>query len=214
MSNARHGLTTVILAAGAAQRFGSCKHLLLQEGKSLLQHRVDAVRQAGLSNPFIITGAWHNAMQQAVPNLNLHYHRNWKKGLGSSIAFAMDCIPDTAQGVLLLLGDQVAITGEHIAQLLRNWEESGNVVCAHYQGAPGVPAIFPRSQFPALRKLEGDKGAKALLKAQARALQETPMPSAAIDIDTPDDWLRWQNTSNKFTGPLTEPLNSGDTLWN
>ncbi|WP_043316989.1 NTP transferase domain-containing protein [Microbulbifer sp. HZ11] len=223
MSSARHELTTVILAAGAAQRFGDCKHLLVQGGKSLLQHRVDAVLEAGLSNPLIVTGAWHNAIEQMHPHLNLKHHHNWHQGLGSSIAFAMGCVPENARAVLLLLGDQVAVSNEEIAQLHRRWrQQTDKVVCAHYQHAPGVPAVFPRSLFPALRELDGDRGAKALLEANANSLHTIPMPSAAIDIDTPEDWQRWQNTQHELTEPLTghqtepqtRPENSGDALWN
>ena len=205
MSGAHNELTTVILAAGAARRFGDCKHLLSQSGKSVLQQRIDAVLEARLNSPLIVTGAWHTEIQQAHPELDLQHHQHWQKGLGSSIAFAMRCLAKNTQGVLLLLGDQVAVTGEQIAQLHRQWQQQKTkIVCAHYRSAPGVPAIFPRSLFSELRKLDGDRGAKALLQANANLLHTTPMPSAAIDIDTPEDWQHWQNTNQEFTESLTK----------
>lgn len=206
MSNSAGQLATVILAAGAARRFGRCKHLLDQQGKSVLQRRVDAVLGAGLEDPIIVTGAWHDDIRQAHPHLTLCHNREWHRGLGTSIAFATTCIPDSAEAVLLLLGDQVAVSSEDIRQLHRHWQEQQKVTCALYLGAPGVPAIFPRSLFPLLRALEGDRGAKALLTAHAEAANTIPMNSAAIDIDTPDDWLRWQNTNNEFS--------NGEATWN
>ena len=52
-----------------------------------------------------------------------------------------------------------------------------------------LPAIFPRSMFQALARLRGDTGARALLRRNSDRLVRVPMPSAAIDIDTPEDLL-------------------------
>ncbi|MCE7896899.1 MAG: nucleotidyltransferase family protein, partial [Gammaproteobacteria bacterium PRO8] len=54
----------------------------------------------------------------------------------------------------------------------------------------GVPAIFPRHSWPALMRLQGDRGASGLLAAAA-TLTTVPMPSAASDIDTRADLERW-----------------------
>lgn len=50
-----------------------------------------------------------------------------------------------------------------------------------------MPAIFPRSQFPALMALRGDRGAQTLLRSPKSHVSAVPMPSAAMDIDTPED---------------------------
>ncbi|WP_226702715.1 NTP transferase domain-containing protein [Microbulbifer elongatus] len=206
MSAVNENFATVILAAGAARRFGDCKHLLDQGGQSVLQRRVEAVREAGLPTPLIITGAWHEDIRHAHPDLLLHHHQGWEQGLGTSIAFAMGCLPENTQAVLLLLGDQIAVNSADIRQLYRHWQQSKALTCALYHGAPGVPAIFPRPLFSELRALEGDRGAKTLLVQYAKPANTIPMNSAAIDIDTPDDWLRWQNSNNEFS--------NGEALWN
>ena len=53
----------------------------------------------------------------------------------------------------------------------------------------GVPAIFPRAQFPALRALRGDRGAGKLLRDDPEALA-IAWPEGAADVDTPDDLAR------------------------
>ncbi|MCA0901214.1 nucleotidyltransferase family protein [Microbulbifer agarilyticus] len=200
-------LVTVILAAGAASRFGTCKHLLQQSGKTVLQQRVKSVRSAGLQAPLIITGAWHQEIQRAHPDFDLHLNPNWQQGLGNSIAFAISQLPDYAEAILMLLGDQVAVSVEDIQSLWQQWSERQELVCAHYRGAPGAPAIFPRALFPQLLQLSGDKGAKGLLNKHAGKM--IPMASAAIDIDTPQDWQNWQraqHTNNDYT--------NGEAVWN
>ncbi|MBY6212021.1 nucleotidyltransferase family protein [Microbulbifer agarilyticus] len=200
-------LATVILAAGAASRFGTCKHLIQRDGKTVLQQRVESVRSAGLQAPLIVTGAWHQEIQLAHPDFDLHLNPNWQQGLGNSIAFAIGQLPEDTEAVLLLLGDQVAVRAEEIQALCQQWSEHQVLACAHYRGAPGVPAIFPRALFPQLLRLNGDKGAKALLNKHAGKM--IPMASAAIDIDTPQDWQNWQraqHTNNDYT--------NGEAVWN
>jgi CTP:molybdopterin cytidylyltransferase MocA len=53
----------------------------------------------------------------------------------------------------------------------------------------GVPAIFPRSMFQRLAQLRGDQGARALLRRNADRTVRVTMPSAAVDVDTPEDLL-------------------------
>ena len=86
--------------------------------------------------------------------------------------------------VLLLVSDQPLLTPEHLGLLLAAPAPDG-IVAAAYNGRLGVPAIFSRQHFAALAAVEGDHGARTLL----RNLPATPfdLPEAALDIDTPDD---------------------------
>jgi molybdenum cofactor cytidylyltransferase len=58
-----------------------------------------------------------------------------------------------------------------------------------YAGTCGAPAIFPRSAFRELGELRGDAGARMLLRRNADRMVRVPMPSAALDVDTPEDLL-------------------------
>ncbi|MBV8877251.1 MAG: NTP transferase domain-containing protein, partial [Gammaproteobacteria bacterium] len=64
-----------------------------------------------------------------------------------------------------------------------------HIAAASYAGTTGVPAIFPRSLFRELGELRGDVGARALLRRYAARLVRVSMPSAALDLDTPEDLL-------------------------
>ena len=50
----------------------------------------------------------------------------------------------------------------------------------------GAPAIIPRRWFGALRLLEGDCGARQLLRKLGE-ISLVDMPAAAFDVDTPED---------------------------
>jgi CTP:molybdopterin cytidylyltransferase MocA len=48
-----------------------------------------------------------------------------------------------------------------------------------------------RPYFPALKRLDGDAGAKRILESERGSVRLVAMPSAAIDVDSPDDCRRW-----------------------
>ena len=54
-------------------------------------------------------------------------------------------------------------------------------------GGYGVPAIFPRAEFPALLRLRGEQGAEVLLRSPAVGVIGVPMPSAAAEPDRAGD---------------------------
>ena len=61
-----------------------------------------------------------------------------------------------------------------------------DVVAAHYNDIAGVPALFSVALFPALATLEGDKGAREIIKNSPDAMT-IPLPVAGIDVDRNSD---------------------------
>jgi molybdenum cofactor cytidylyltransferase len=77
-----------------------------------------------------------------------------------------------------------------LARLITAWRKRPGVpAAAHYSGGAGVPAILPRRLWHAARSLEGDVGARALLRGM-RELTIVEMPEAEVDVDTPEDLAR------------------------
>src|SRR5437660_11402057 len=111
-----------------------------------------------------------------------------REGLASSIRAGVARIPPACTGVLLLLADQAAVTAEDLRRLAGTWRKQPQYIAAAlYAGTSGVPAIFPRSAFRDLAELRGDVGARVLLRRSADRVVRVPMPSAAPDVDTPED---------------------------
>ena len=184
----------VILAAGASRRFGGCKLLLRKNGKTLLQRCADQLATLPLPPPLIITGAWHRELAEAHPHLLLCENRDWQVGMGTSLAHAISQVSAQCDGVLVALADQLAVGSADFQRLLDAWKTNNKseahkkIVCAYYSGRRGVPAIFPRIYFAQLEKLRGDCGARSLLRNADNKIDTVPLPNAAIDIDTPQDW--------------------------
>jgi CTP:molybdopterin cytidylyltransferase MocA len=117
-------------------------------------------------------------------------NQEWREGLASSIRAGVARLPAACSAVMLLLADQAAVTAEDLRRLAGSWrKQPQHIAAALYSGSCGAPAIFPRSSFRSLSELRGDTGARALLMRNPDRVVRVPMPSAAIDVDTPEDLL-------------------------
>jgi molybdenum cofactor cytidylyltransferase len=188
----------VVLAAGASTRFGSSKQLVRVNGRPLMLTAVSrAVELAGHSVT-VVLGA--NAGELA-PLLRhspaaVAINRDWQEGIASSIREGVAHAAATADGILIALADQAAVTIEDLRRLAGLWRrDPTSIATAQYAGTVGVPAIFPRWCFRELNELRGDRGAQMLLQRHVEKLVRLPMPSAELDIDRPEDLLALeQNT--------------------
>ena len=188
-------IDVLVLAAGAASRFGSAKQLLIYRGRSLVQHCIDKANRLCPGRVFVVLGANQELVEPLISDAKIIRNHHWQQGLGVSIAAGIDNIDPQSDGLLILLADQVALTTD-VLNLLLNAFDGSNTVAAHYAGRRGVPAIFPPSLYAELRALSGDSGAKALLQRSDINITEIDLPSGAMDIDTPEDWAVFLESLN------------------
>jgi CTP:molybdopterin cytidylyltransferase MocA len=98
--------------------------------------------------------------------------------------------PRDADAALVMLVDQPNVDAAALRRLLAAWRRRPALpAAALYAGRAGVPAIFPRRAWPALLALDGDAGARAVLRAAAD-VSLVAMPEAELDVDTPRDLER------------------------
>jgi molybdenum cofactor cytidylyltransferase len=94
-----------------------------------------------------------------------------------------------------MLADQVAITADDLKRLHASWRRHPILIAAAlYDGAPGLPAIFPRWAFTDLLSLRGERGPRTVLRRNIDRVLRVPMQNAGIDLDTPDDLLKLEAT--------------------
>jgi molybdenum cofactor cytidylyltransferase len=191
-SQAGDTLHAVVLAAGPSTRFGSAKQLVRVAGRPLLHTAVTRAAEVSGNALIVVLGA-HAA--QLAPLLkhspgSIVVNHHWREGLASSIRAGVARLPATCAGVMLVLADQAAVSADDLKRLAGSWRKQPQYIAAAlYAGTCGAPAIFPRSMFRELAQLRGDTGARPLLRRNADRIVRVPMPSAALDVDTPEDLL-------------------------
>ena len=185
-------LYAVVLAAGPSTRFGSAKQLVRLAGRPLLHTAVTRASEVTGNALIVVLGAGAAELAPLLKHSpgTVVVNHEWREGLASSIRTGIAHLPASASGVMLVLADQAAVTADDLKRLAGTWRKQPQYIAtALYAGTCGAPAIFPRSAFRELAELRGDAGARMLLRRNADRLVRVPMPSAALDVDTPEDLL-------------------------
>jgi molybdenum cofactor cytidylyltransferase len=185
-------VAALVLGAGSATRMGRLKQLLPYAGRTLVAYSIGQAIEAGFHPVVVVVGAEAAAVREAVAALPVEIVENdsWQSGMGSSITAGMRHLETrNPWAIAFLLADQPLVTSHHLremASLAQN--PSANAVAAEYNGRLGVPALFKRQIFSALESLAPETGARHLLRSLRSEIAAYPLPEAAIDIDTPDDF--------------------------
>jgi molybdenum cofactor cytidylyltransferase len=66
-------------------------------------------------------------------------------------------------------------------------EGGGHVVASEYQGVLGVPALFGAALLDELAALEGDIGARQVIRRDPARVTAVPFPEGALDVDDEGD---------------------------
>ena len=191
-------LHAAILAAGASTRFGSPKQLVRIAGSPVLHQLISNAAFVAGRSITVVLGAHAREIAPALRQsaASVVVNRDWQEGLASSIRVAVESSPPRCEGLLLLLADQVAVTADDIQHLYAAWKRHPILVAAAlYDGAPGLPAIFPRWAFPGLMELRGDRDARQVIRRNVDQLVRIPMTNASINLDTPEDLLALEQTA-------------------
>lgn len=163
----------MILASGRGQRFiasggtGSKLQALLPDGKTVLQHTIDAVRASGL--PFHVESGPH-------------------RGMGDSIAAAVRATRDAA-GWLVLPGDLPLVQPVTLLVVAATLKDHA-AVFPTYQGQRGHPVGFSAQCRSGLELLNGNQGAAPVLSAYSAIELVVDDAGAVTDIDTMHDLNR------------------------
>jgi molybdenum cofactor cytidylyltransferase len=173
----------LVLAAGGSRRLGRPKQFVSIGGRPLVELaclRALATRPAGV---VVVTGA-HGARTRALlARLPVVVVRNaaWREGMAGSLRAGLGRIPSSAPSVLVTTVDQWRVVAADLRRVVRGSAPAA----AAYDGARGVPALLPRRWRAHLLALRGDRGARTLLGGAG--VRSVTMPSAAFDLDTPQD---------------------------
>jgi molybdenum cofactor cytidylyltransferase len=194
------GVHAAILAAGPSTRFGSPKQLVRLAGAPVLHQAITNATLVAGHSVTVILGAHARDIGPALRQsaVAVVVNRDWEEGIASSIRAAVHATPSGCEGLMLVLADQVAVTGDDCKRLYAAWRRHPVLIAAAlYGGAPGLPAIFPRSAFSDLLQVRGDRDPRLVIRRNIDRVVRVPMQNAGIDLDTPEDLLAVEATVSR-----------------
>jgi molybdenum cofactor cytidylyltransferase len=188
----------IILAAGESSRLGQPKQNLLFNGQTLLQHAVNSAQRSKCKPVIVVLGANADAIMPPAKT-TLLYNKDWKEGMASSIRVAINEVNKhhSIDKVIILLCDQPFVSAALLDSMIDKQTETGKtIVACTYNGIIGVPVLFERSLFGELLLLQGNEGAKKVLKDHIPGIASIPFEQGGTDIDTPADYGQLRKLSD------------------
>ncbi len=118
----------VILAAGKSTRMKSETPKVLHQvcGKTMVEHVIDAAREAGVEKSVLIIGHKAEQVRTALQHIeNVEFAlQNEQKGTGHAVMMAADLLEDHAGPILVLAGDTPLLRAESLRNLLKDQKEN------------------------------------------------------------------------------------------
>ncbi|MBD0339196.1 MAG: nucleotidyltransferase family protein [Thermoleophilia bacterium] len=159
----------VVLAAGAATRFGSPKQRLL------LPRVLERVRASSVDDALVVLGA-----HEVETDARTVHCPEWESGIGASLRCGLRALPEEAQAAVVVLADGPDLAPGAVDRVVEVWRESGaEVVAATYEGVRLHPVLLARSAWDRIPD-EGARGLPALLVP----CEDLGRPG---DVDRPED---------------------------
>ncbi len=178
----------IVLAAGRATRMrGTHKLTADLGGKPVIAHALDAVAAAGLP-ALVVLGDRAARVRAAVGERDVGFvtSPDYEHGLSCSLRAGIAAAPADWDAALVVLGDMPRVTAATMAALAAAAASQNAVVVPHWHGRRGNPVLWGRFHFPALARLSGDRGGRALLSLLPVTLVAADSDGVLIDIDTPE----------------------------
>ena len=177
-------IAAVILAAGAASRFGSPKAAVRIGSRTMVQIAIDTATAAGCE-PVIVVGP---SSLEVSDSADVVRNDEPERGMSRSLRMGIAAVPPDAEAAIVLLADQPTIAVEHL-QALDAWRGRTPVVGTRADGVLGPPVLIEREGFDLADQVGGDAGLRELLRTDPTLV--TAVDHARIpDIDTPADLER------------------------
>jgi CTP:molybdopterin cytidylyltransferase MocA len=161
----------VVLAAGAATRFGSPKQHLL------LPRVLERLAEAGFEDVVVVAGAYP---LETAGSARVVSCPDWEAGPGASLRCGLAALTADAEAAVVVLADGPNLSPEAVDRVLQAWRD-GDVplVAASYNGDRGHPIVLARDLWGSVP----DEG----LRAFDPMLVPCDDLGAPGDVDRPED---------------------------
>ena len=181
------GAAALVLAAGAARRFGSDKLAADLDGRTVLEHVLEVARRVPLEPCLVVVGssgtaaaivARVDAAAMTAPGaLRTVVNVEAGRGMATSLRVGLEelslDVHHDVREVVVLLGDQPGIDPALVSELVAISRAEDVPVRAHYEDGPGHPVVLPRRSWPTVLEL---------LAAAAGAAQDQGVRAFADDL--------------------------------
>lgn len=194
----KNTIACIIVAAGDSKRLGSSKQLLfLEDSNTLIQRQLDTVLQVNGMDVFLVLGANREEILKKIrfASVTILFNPDWQKGMSESIVVGLKAIKQIGyKGIIISVVDQPFLNKEIFYKILDivDWSKE-QIIVSKYDVGSGPPTFFHHRYYQELLELEGDIGAKPIVKKYFDKVQYIDFERGSFDIDTSEDICIYKN---------------------
>jgi molybdenum cofactor cytidylyltransferase len=185
----------MILAAGESRRMGKAKLLLPFKGKTIIETIIKNVIRSKADKILVVLGSDKEKIERKIKSFPLEFAFNpdYRSGMLSSIQRGFKALPEDAQAVLIILGDQPSVSSQVINKIIAAYKKtSKGIVLPVYKKERGHPVLIDIKYRQEVAKLSPKIGLRKLVYNRPDDIFEVKVETSSVlrDIDDAEDYRK------------------------
>ncbi len=191
-------ICALILAAGQSKRMGRPKMSLPWGASTILGHVIEVFRLAGAEEVLVVTGGDKASVEQIAEAWQARTVFNPEHASGemlSSLQVGLQAMPAAVEAAMIALGDQPQIQESTVRSILEVRAETRMpLIVPSYLMRRGHPWLVARPLWGDILAMHSPQTVHDFLVAHAADITyvDIDTPTVLEDLDTPDDYGRYQ----------------------
>lgn len=193
----------VVLAAGLSQRMGRPKMTLPWQDTTIIGQVVRVLLDVGIDHVLVVTGGSRNDVESALAGMPVSttFNPDFANGeMMQSLRVGLTALHQEINAALVVLGDQPQIELDVVKSILTAHKQGQNIIVVpSYQSRRGHPWLVDRALWDVLLDAQAISTMRQFLNQFRNQICYVDVNTASIlhDLDTPEDYLKFQNHGNQ-----------------
>ncbi len=197
-------ISAILLAAGESSRMkGENKLSKKIDGIPIIKYAVKNILGSSVDEIIIVLGHEKSIIENIIDKnkkIKFIYNENYKNGMSSSIKKGLNNINKKSEAFFICLGDMPNVNQNIYNKLIKSRynynkkfssEQKKEIVVPTFEEKNGNPILFSKFMTKQILNINGDVGAKEILKLNKNKILYVPIRNSGItlDFDTEEDFI-------------------------
>jgi len=188
-------IAAVVLAAGKSERMGKNKLKQILNGKTLIDHVLDALEQTKVDQIIVVLGNKPDGLRSILESRSVRVetvlNENYERGMTSSFKKGLERAKE-ADAAFLILGDELILEPTFLDNAIDRMQvKKPLIVCPVHNGKKGHPLLFSRELFQEILDLKETEVVRDIVhRYVSRVVTIDSADWTVMDIDTPEDLIK------------------------